>query len=175
MTAKTASQQGAASRRKGASAEREAIRLLAAHGIVARRSASMQAARIRSGVKVPDLICEAPHDYLWIEVKATKAPSAVWEGLAQAQQGLDGADRDGVPLVLYKAPRKPWVAAVPNGCADVGDFHAVVPAGSMAEAVRLTHGALAAATFPMVDVIAKAHPRVYVGPAVVVIASLTRL
>jgi len=101
-------------RTRGADGERQAVAALAAIGITARRSASMQAGRQSHGFKVPDLVCEGPAAHLWIEVKRTDSPSAIWQGLQQAGEGVqrEGETRT-TPVVMYRADRRPWLAVVP--------------------------------------------------------------
>lgn len=143
---------GKASRAKGAAGERDAIAALAAVGVVAIRSASMQSGRQRAA-KVPDLFCEAPWSHLWCEVKRTETVATVWAGLRQAEEGialLPEADRAArVPVVLYRgngtsrAPTR-WVAvfkAADHYNLDGVDFRHVCATRELPAAIRLVGAA----------------------------------
>lgn len=150
--------QGKASRDKGGRGERMACEALAEIGITARRSASMQAGRQSHGAKVPDLICSGDAAHLWVEVKSTASPSAIWQGIQQAGEGVqrEGESRT-VPVVLYKGARRPWVCVVPASYAAVPVFQVIV-AHSAPDAYK----AACAAWAPVVTIQRKDCPAVYV-------------
>jgi Holliday junction resolvase len=103
------------SREKGGRGERDAITALARIGIVARRTASMQAGQKPGGPTVPDLMCDAPWDCLWLEVKRTEQASEVFAGIHQAAVGVQqDAAAQTVPVCLYRRNRQPWVVVVPE-------------------------------------------------------------
>lgn len=108
-------------REKGGEAEREAIAILARHGVPTSRSASAQASRFakRTKQQQPDLVVADGHPLagkLWIEVKASPLQSVVWDGLRQACASGKPVE----PLVMWRRPGghgKPvrWL------CATTGD------------------------------------------------------
>lgn len=122
-----ASRRGRRNRERGASAEREAIAILGRLGVLASRSASSQASRWAkaTGQQQPDLVIAPPLGLpalpLWVEVKASPSPAALWSGLRQAcAPGLPV-----VPLVMWRipgaGPARPvrWVYATTTDRADV--------------------------------------------------------
>jgi len=147
----------AAARAKGAAGENEAIKALAVHGIAARRTASMQAGRIASRVKVPDLLCDTC-PAAWIEVKRTEAPSAINAGIRQAAEGCDADPMPRFPLVLYRENRKPWVVARPFVPGTVATEEALVTS-DLKTALALVYGGA-----PAAYVVRKGAPAVQLAP-----------
>ena len=149
------------SRAKGARGEREAIGALARIGVVAMRSASMQAGRQADGAKVPDLVCDAPWQCLWVEAKSTQTASDIFAGLHQAAVGVQHERAtQTVPVCLYRANRKPWVLALPTAYLLFKTPLAGPPpvVSRAADAVRLLTGRH---PHPVVRVMAKARPDIY--------------
>lgn len=92
-------------RERGGEAEREAISILAHHGVPTSRSASAQASRYakRTGQQQPDLVVADGHPLagrLWVEVKSSPSQSVVWEGLRQAC----ASGKPVAPLVMWRRP-----------------------------------------------------------------------
>lgn len=102
---------GAHARSKGARGEREAIALLEAHGISARRTASMQAAGVGS-TGIGDLVCDGALAGVHVEVKRRATHEL---GAAARQARADARGRQW--LVLSREDRGAWVAVTMASCA----------------------------------------------------------